>query len=196
MNVSLVENTTAATQLAEFERLKQGVRMMNRRDLCVAFEWIFTLPKELHQSSQAEQRVFFETVKSALESRYQQPALSAWCHTDEAANPHIHLIFTAIKDDNKRGGKKFCCKEIINLPEYSKVYDSVQDALDAAGIQANVKTGVTKKQGGNHNYHIERQQEREREQSRERPQEHTEHEQSSRKIKLNRKEGKDYEIIR
>lgn len=164
LNYCLNNLQTAESQYAAYKQIKSEAHCMNRRDVAVAFEWCVPLPKELLYRDESEQRRFFEVIHNHMQERYRQSALSAWVHNDEST-PHYHGIFLSLVDDKKRGGKKFCCKEIINLKEYITIYDGMQAALDAAGIHCRVKTGVTKAQGGNRNFYQERQQEREREQT-------------------------------
>ena len=130
-----------------FLERKSQIYCYNRDDVKVTAGWIVTQPTDFPKE---KQRIFFEAVYNFLNDRYgEENCIQAIVHRDESGQPHLHYMFIPVTEDKKHGGQKICANEVLNAEELRTFHPDLQKYLLNRGIQANVMSGITKKQGGN-----------------------------------------------
>lgn len=74
------------------------VKYKKTKDLIVVSTWIVTLPEELKSSSEAEQRLFFETAYEKLKLDYgDKNVINGYVHMDETT-PHMHVPIVPVTE--------------------------------------------------------------------------------------------------
>lgn len=130
-----------------FKERKSQLYCYGRDDLKVMAGWIVTAPKDL-PSEQYE--AFFQATHNFLIERYgESNCIQSIVHSDESGQPHLHYCFIPAVPDKKHGGEKICANDVINPKELRNFHPALQRYLKSKGIDANIQTGITKKQGGN-----------------------------------------------
>ncbi len=130
-----------------FLQRKNELYCYNRSDVKVMVGWIVTAPQSLPQ---ADHKVFFQTVYQFLSERYgEKNCIQAIVHNDESGQPHLHYCFIPAVPDAKHGGEKICANDIITPKELRNFHPDLQRYLQEHGIDADIYTGITRKQGGN-----------------------------------------------
>lgn len=145
-NYSLMKNR-GISSYEYYKKRKSELYCYKRSDVKVMASWVVTAPKELHKSEHA---MFFEAVYSFLSGRYgEKNCIQAIVHNDESGQPHLHYCFIPVVADKKHGGEKICANDLISKQELRNFHPALEKYLKEKGIDANVHSGVTKKQGGN-----------------------------------------------
>lgn len=130
-----------------FKERKSQLYCYGRDDLKVMAGWIVTAPNDL-PSEQYE--AFFQATHNFLIERYgESNCIQSIVHSDESGQPHLHYCFIPAVPDKKHGGEKICANDVINPKELRNFHPALQRYLKSKGIDANIQTGITKKQGGN-----------------------------------------------
>lgn len=130
-----------------YRQRKSELYCYNRADVKVMAGWIVTAPKDLPMS---EMEKFFNVTYEFLSERYgEKNCVQAVVHNDEGGQPHIHFLFIPAAADKKHGGEKICANDVLNKAELRNFHSALQKYLLDHGVQANILTGITKKQGGN-----------------------------------------------
>lgn len=126
---------------------KKELYCYNRKDVKVLVGWVVTLPQNYPSKNQ---RQFFECVHNFLLERYgEKNCVQSIVHNDESGQPHLHFCFIPSVPDKKHGGEKFCANDVINPKELRNFHPALQSYLKQHNINANVMTGITRKNGGN-----------------------------------------------
>ena len=112
-----------------------------------------SLPAELRDAPIDEQRYFFQKSYDFIKERYYDGddrfIISAQAHYDEVTKdgectPHIHvMVVPSVRSDRYVEGWKCSCKEFCTREDLRSWHDDFQKYIDAAGIDARVKTGTT-----------------------------------------------------
>lgn len=128
------------------ERLSE-LHYHHRADVKTMAGWVVTAPKNLPEEDQAH---FFSLTTDFLLERYgPDNGVAAVVHRDESGQPHLHYYFIPAVPDEKHGGEKVCCKEVLNRTELQHFHQDLQKYLDENGCHAEVCSGITRQQGGN-----------------------------------------------
>ena len=130
-----------------FLERKSELYIYNRSDVKLMAGWIVTAPKnldvELHEQ-------FFQETYNFLEERYgRENVIQAVVHNDESGVPHLHFNFIPVVSDEKHGGEKICCNDVLNRRELRNFHPDLKRYLQEHDIDADVNSGRTKTQGGN-----------------------------------------------
>lgn len=129
-----------------FKKRKSELSCYNRADVKVLAGWVVTAPKDLPVE---QYRKFFQTAHAFLAERYGEINLvQSMVHMDEA-QPHLHVLFIPVSKDTKHGGYKICANDVITRQDLRTFHPDLERYLKNHGVNANVKSGITKKQGGN-----------------------------------------------
>lgn len=125
---------------------KSEVHCHKRADVKTAAGWVVTAPKDLPSN---EYGAFFQAAHEFLCARYgERNCVQSIVHYDESGQPHLHWVFIPVCKDAKHG-EKICAANVINKQDLRNFHGDLQRYLDAKGLHAKVKTGITKAQGGN-----------------------------------------------
>lgn len=123
---------------------------LHRKDVIMLIGWVVTAPIELPKE---QQKLFFAEVYSFFSTKYQEKNIvSAAVHADEKGRPHEHiLIIPAVKDDDITHSEteRILCKQLINRKELRSIHNELQRFLDDCGICVSIRTGITRRLGGN-----------------------------------------------
>ena len=115
----------------------ESVSHTKRHDLVACCGVVVTLPKELENSPEHTQRVFFDWCKVFLDKKFgEQNCIYATVHNDEST-PHMHYGFvpTVTKQRKFRSAEKkgqtylqerVCAKEVVTKNMLSKFHDELQ----------------------------------------------------------------------
>ncbi|WP_000951645.1 MobV family relaxase, partial [Bacillus thuringiensis] len=111
------------------DRLNE-VHCLNRKDVKVCADWVVTLPESLKDTSEKEQREFFEKTYEFLANRYggEKNVLSANVHNDET-RPHIHFAFIPVVWDEKKLREKVSAKEVLTRKELKTFHQDLDKFL-------------------------------------------------------------------
>lgn len=130
-----------------FKKRKSEVYCYNREDVKVLAGWVVTAPKDLPIG---EYEGFFRASHDFLCNRYgEKNCVQSIVHMDESGQPHLHWCFIPICADAKHGGEKICANNVITKKDLTSFHSDFQKFLNARGLHAKVKTGITEAQGGN-----------------------------------------------
>lgn len=132
------------------ERMAQTKHIVldqGRKDINVMCDWVVTLPQELKESDEFEQRDFFVHCYDFLRERYgEKNVLSAWVHMDETT-PHLHFAFMPVVKDED-GTERLCCKEVLTRTELKRFHPELQAYVEEKlGKSVGILNGAT--EGGN-----------------------------------------------
>ncbi|MBF3746603.1 plasmid recombination protein, partial [Burkholderia pseudomallei] len=149
------------------DRLNE-VHCLNRKDVKVCADWVVTLPENLKDASEKEQRQFFEKTYEFLKIRYggEKNVLSANVHRDETT-PHMHFAFIPIVWDVKKQREKVSAKEVLTRKDLKTFHQDLDKFLKKEiphiykeGILNNKTIGVdTVKDLKKHSQEIQKQKE-------------------------------------
>lgn len=153
------------TSYQYYRELRDSVYMYNRKDVKVLAGWIITQPQDLLPGDSDR---FFSACYDFLNATYggESACISCVVHADEAGEmPHMHYLFVPLTSNNKykpapqegsdtrRESEKFeqkiCANDVLTRDHLISFHTRLQHAVDAAGLSCRVKTGVTRRQGGN-----------------------------------------------
>lgn len=111
------------------DRLSE-VHCLNRKDVKVCADWVVTLPESLKDTSEKEQRKFFEKTYEFLANRYggEKNVLSANIHNDET-RPHMHFAFIPVVWDEKKLREKVSAKEVLTRKELKTFHQDLDKFL-------------------------------------------------------------------
>ncbi|HFK1436016.1 TPA: MobV family relaxase [Bacillus cereus] len=111
------------------DRLNE-VHCLNRKDVKVCADWVVTLPESLKDTSEKEQREFFEKTYEFLANRYggEKNVLSANVHNDET-RPHMHFAFIPVVWDKKKLREKVSAKEVLTRKELKTFHQDLDKFL-------------------------------------------------------------------
>ncbi|UOB98898.1 plasmid recombination enzyme (plasmid) [Bacillus wiedmannii] len=111
------------------DRLSE-VHCLNRKDVKVCADWVVTLPESLKNTSEKEQRDFFEKTYEFLANRYggEKNVLSANIHNDET-RPHMHFAFMPVVWDEKKLREKVSAKEILTRKDLKTFHQDLDKFL-------------------------------------------------------------------
>lgn len=145
-NYSLIHHN-GLTDFEYYKQRKSELYCINRKDVKVLCGWVVTAPKDLPLG---EYSAFFQATHNFLCERYGfENCVQSIVHNDEKGQPHLHFCFIPAVEDLKHGGEKICAHDLITRQELKRFHGDLQQYLDAQGLHAHVKTGITKAQGGN-----------------------------------------------
>ncbi|HDT6579738.1 TPA: plasmid recombination protein [Bacillus cereus] len=107
-----------------------AVHCLNRKDVKVCADWVVTLPENLKETSEKEQREFFEKTYEFLTNRYggEKNVLSANVHKDETT-PHMHFAFMPIVWDEKKQREKVSAKEVLTRKDLKTFHQDLDTFL-------------------------------------------------------------------
>lgn len=129
-----------------FKQRIEDVYVYNRSDVNVMAGWVVTAPRSLASELQES---FFKSTYEFLSNRYgEDNVVSCVVHKDEI-QPHMHFVFIPVTYDKKRHREKVCANEVLNKKELRNFHGDLKKHLTADGIDADILTGVTKRQGRN-----------------------------------------------
>ncbi|HDR7139214.1 TPA: plasmid recombination protein, partial [Bacillus cereus] len=111
------------------DRLSE-VHCLNRKDVKVCADWAVTLPENLKDVSDKEQREFFEKTYEFLANRYggEKNVLSANVHNDET-RPHMHFAFMPVVWDEKKQREKVSAKEVLTRKDLKTFHQDLDKFL-------------------------------------------------------------------
>ncbi|MGG3754417.1 MobV family relaxase [Bacillus anthracis] len=111
------------------DRLNE-VHCLNRKDVKVCADWVVTLPESLKDTSEKEQREFFEKTYEFLANRYggEKNVLSANVHNDET-RPHMHFAFIPVVWDEKKQREKVSAKEVLTRKDLKTFHQDLDKFL-------------------------------------------------------------------
>lgn len=116
------------------------VYCMERKDVKACCEWIVTLPENLKELPENEQREFFEKTYEFLVNRYggEKNVISANVHMDETT-AHMHFDFVPVVWDEKKQREKVSAKEVLTRKDLQSFHQDLDDFLKAeiSGIYQN-----------------------------------------------------------
>lgn len=129
-----------------FKKRKSELFCYKRADVKVLAGWVVTAPKELPFN---QYKQFFQNVFEFLSNRYGiNNTVQAIVHMDEQT-PHLHFLFIPSTEDKKHGGEKICANDVITRQDLRTFHPDLQRYLKSQGMNAQIQSGITKKQGGN-----------------------------------------------
>lgn len=129
-----------------YKSRKAELHCLNREDVKTMAGWVITAPKGLQDN---EQQDFFRLSCDFLADRYgRENVVEAVVHMDETS-PHLHFYFIPAVTDEKHGGEKICCNDVLNRFELQHFHTDFQKYLSEHGCSASVLNGATAAQGGN-----------------------------------------------
>lgn len=129
-----------------YKERKAELYCYGRKDVKVMAGWIVTAPKDLPEDLQG---AFFQSTYNFLSERYgENNCIQAVVHMDEKT-PHMHFCFIPTVPDTKHGGEKICANDVINRKDLRNFHPDLEKHLKNDGINASVRSGITKSQGGN-----------------------------------------------
>ncbi len=130
-----------------YKERKAQLHCYRRKDVKTMAGWIITAPKDLPLY---EHRKFFETCYQFLSEKYgEKNVIQAIVHCDEGGQPHLHFCFIPTSTDNKHGGEKICANDVLTRRELRNFHPELNRFLSEHGIDANITSGITRRQGGN-----------------------------------------------
>ncbi|EJR48529.1 hypothetical protein IIO_06648 [Bacillus cereus VD115] len=111
------------------DRLSE-VHCLNRKDVKVCADWAVTLPENLKDASDKEQREFFEKTYEFLANRYggEKNVLSANVHNDET-RPHMHFAFMPVVWGEKKQREKVSAKEVLTRKDLKTFHQDLDKFL-------------------------------------------------------------------
>ncbi|MEW4154430.1 MobV family relaxase [Bacillus thuringiensis] len=111
------------------DRLSE-VHCLSRKDVKVCADWVVTLPENLKEISEKEQREFFEKTYEFLANRYggEKNVLSANIHMDETT-PHMHFAFMPVVWDEKKQREKVSAEEVLTRKELKTFHQDLDTFL-------------------------------------------------------------------
>lgn len=129
-----------------YKQRKAELHCRNRADVKTMAGWVITAPKGLRDD---EQREFFRLSCEFLADRYgRENVVQAVVHMDETT-PHLHFYFIPVVSDERHGGEKICCNDVLNRYELRRFHAELQKYLSEHGCSASILNGATAAQGGN-----------------------------------------------
>lgn len=145
-------------------RLAQLTIRKRRANTVLFGSWIITLPRELKEAPQIQQREFFKHTLQFVQNRYGAAnIIGAWVHNDETT-PHVHIKFVPeerkktlnaegkdVTDYNAHEGTGVLLgKDIFKRGEYQTFHRDLQKYLEQAlGMRLSILNGATKARGKN-----------------------------------------------
>lgn len=131
---------------AVYKHRKAALHCHKREDVKTLAGWVITSPKGLQDD---EQREFFQLSCNFLSERYgRENVVQAVVHMDETT-PHLHFYFIPVVPDERHGGEKICCNDVLNRYELQHFHTDFQKYLSEHGCSASILNGATAAQGGN-----------------------------------------------
>lgn len=144
LNYNLAEEDQKEKQVDFITNRMKELKCMNRKDVNVMVTWVVTLPQEMNDKSDEEQKKFFRKSYEFLKERYgAENVISAYVHMDEN-QPHMHFAFTPVTYNKKKGCYKFNAKQVgsrQDLQSFHKHFD--QRLTKEMGYKTGVINGVT-----------------------------------------------------
>lgn len=144
LNYSLVK--TGGDMSSRLKKRLDEVYCFKRADVNVLGSWIVTLPKNLKDNSEEEQRQFFEQSFNFMARRYgEKNVIAGEVHLDETT-PHIHFSFVPVVPDVKKG-EKVSAKLLLNRTDLKSFHTDLDRHLKntLAFYEGGVLTGDTDK---------------------------------------------------
>ncbi|MDA1775205.1 plasmid recombination protein [Bacillus cereus] len=128
--------------LSRMHQRLHEVHSLNRNDVKVCANWVVTLPENLKEISEKEQREFFEKTYEFLSDRYggEKNVLSANVHNDETT-PHMHFAFMPVVWDEKKQREKVSAKEVLTRKDL-KIFHQDLDKFLKREIPHIYKEGI------------------------------------------------------
>lgn len=170
LNYDVISGATAETaQRGDLEKRLEArlaqLTIRKRRENTVTFgSWVVTLPRELKEAPQEQQREFFRHTVEFVQNRYgKDNVLGAWVHNDETT-PHVHIKFVPeerkktfdadgkdVTDYNRHEGTGvLLAKDIFKRGEYQTFHRDLQRHLEQRmGMKLSILNGATKARGKN-----------------------------------------------
>lgn len=113
-----------------------------RKDLVTMATWVVTAPESLPRNDLPR---FFQLVTEFMIQTYKlENIIFAVIHVDEHT-PHIHVAF--VPQSQKTG--RVCCNDLLTRSHLQRWHPLLDQYLRDHGLNAQVMTGITRKQGGN-----------------------------------------------
>lgn len=144
LNYSLVQ--TDGDMTSRLKKRLDEVYCFNRADVNVLGSWIVTLPKNLKENSEQDQREFFEQSFNFMAQRYgEKNVVAGEVHVDETT-PHIHFSFVPVVPDEKKG-EKVSAKLLLNRTDLKSFHTDLDRHLknNLPFYEGGVLTGDTDK---------------------------------------------------
>lgn len=140
--------------ITDYEYFKQRLGELyvyGRDDVKVMAGWVMTAPQDLEAG---QYPAFFRESYRFVAGRYgEENIVSAVVHADEAGErPHLHVYFIpAVPDTNPNHPQveKVCANDVLTRQELRTFHPDWEAHLRDNGIDVQVRTGVTKANGGN-----------------------------------------------
>ena len=106
------------------------VYCMKRADVKPMAVWIITLPEELKEKSNEEQKAFFKAGYDFMKNRYggEKNVLSANVHNDETT-PHMHFAFMPVVWDEKKQREKVSAKQVLTRKDLKSFHQDLDKFL-------------------------------------------------------------------
>lgn len=129
-----------------YKHRRAELHCLNRGDVKPLAGWVITAPDNLSPDNYES---FFASCYDYLCEQFgEDNCVSAVVHMDEAT-PHLHFLFIPVVHTDKFPQGKISAKECITKSVLRNFHPGLQKHLDRNGINAQVYTGVTARQGGN-----------------------------------------------
>lgn len=130
LNYDLRDSSDGLDTRSRFEKRMKEVYCMKRKDVKPFATWVVTLPEELKEKTDVEQRAFFEKTYKFLTDRYggEKNVLSANVHNDETT-PHLHFAFMPVVWDAKKEREKVSAKEVLNRKDLQTFHQDLDAYL-------------------------------------------------------------------
>ena len=129
-----------------YQQRMAKLHCMNRSDVKTLIGWVVTNPGLSGQ----EEAKFFRAAYDYMNELYgRENCVQCVIHRDESGQDHMHYMAIPAVKDEKHGGEKVCCNEVLTRTHLRDWHPGLQKLLDERGIKAKVETGITRRQGGN-----------------------------------------------
>lgn len=144
LNYNLAEEDQKEKQVDFITNRMKELKCMNRKDVNVMITWVVTLPQEMNDKSDEEQKKFFRKSYEFLKERYgAENVISAYVHMDEN-QPHMHFAFTPVTYNKKKGCYKFNAKQVGSRQDLQTFHKDFDKHLEREmGYKTGVINGIT-----------------------------------------------------
>ena len=142
-NIHHYYNRRSGPAAYSFEYRYSKMEHSNRKDAVGMVDWIVTLPEELKNASEEEQRKFFDYVYGYTVLRYgMDNVLPGMVHNDETT-PHIHIPVIPVVND--KGSQRVCAKKFLNRNELKDYQVKLDEVIERVfGFKNAILNGKTK----------------------------------------------------
>lgn len=130
LNYDLRNNGDGLDTRSRMEKRLSEVYCMKRADVKPMAVWVMTLPEDLKEKSDEEQKAFFKAGYDFMKNRYggEKNVLSANVHNDETT-PHMHFAFMPVVWDEKKQREKVSAKQVLTRADLKSFHQDLDKFL-------------------------------------------------------------------